>query len=118
MIVFKHIRNTRELYVSTIIEPKGGMTIAIELPKASLLKDVKIGDKLHTNMGVAKCHEDDLYNKKVGAELASSRLGNWTFNVDDITDAPDGGKYLWLQIDGYMALTLVVREDKEYPRLL
>lgn len=53
---------------------KGGKTIALEVFEPWLFDQLVVGDFLEKRVGIARCSYDDNYNKKIGRELAASRL--------------------------------------------
>lgn len=76
-VQFKHIRNFWSI-------SNGGSTIAVELSEDSL-KEVQVTDKVMIKLGIAKCSEDDCFNKKVGRDLASSRMKEVPLEVTSIS---------------------------------
>lgn len=56
------------------VSPRGGQTIALEVVEPWLFQQLKLGDTLEKRIGKAVCSTDDNYNKKMGRDLAVSRL--------------------------------------------
>jgi hypothetical protein len=72
MIQYNHKRkNTNEF---SPVDPKGGETIALEVPATWFLETLQPGDFFEKKVGKARCSDDDNYNKKTGRELATSRM--------------------------------------------
>jgi hypothetical protein len=79
-IQFCHVRKfiprfdlERYSYLSEL-DAKGGETIAMEEVPAWLLDKVETGDFFTKKIGKAKCSDKENYNRKVGRELAESRM--------------------------------------------
>lgn len=56
------------------LNPKGGETIALEVPEPELLVELQPGEFFEKQVGRAKCSLSDNYCKKTGRELAHSRM--------------------------------------------
>lgn len=93
-IAFHHERlddETRDFWENAVA-PKGGKTVAYEMISKeemdSVIQGLTVLDSVPVLMkvGVATCHPEDLYNKKVGREVAMSRLGWRGFKVREISE--------------------------------
>lgn len=91
---------------------KGGRTYAIE--KINIAQFF-IGDTISLNFGTAKCHSTDNYNKKLGRELAVSRMQPIDFKVTRIVFTK-GRVDLSLENDQF-EVDLSFMEKKKYSRL-
>jgi hypothetical protein len=60
---------------------KGGKTLAIEQIPVEMMNQITLEHVLVLKMGEAICHEDDNYNKKIGRELALSRIEEVEFDI-------------------------------------
>jgi glyceraldehyde-3-phosphate dehydrogenase/erythrose-4-phosphate dehydrogenase len=82
-IQFKHLRDST----------KGGATIAVNIESADLSKveiNTVIGD---IKLGMSVCSTKDSFNKKIGRELAISRLKTTAFRVTRVSKSIlDNGK--------------------------
>lgn len=82
-----HLR--QENYFSEGLEPRGGQTVvANDLDET--LANVTLKGLNIVEFGVAECHNDDNYNKKLGRELAASRLKGHSMALVDFRN--DQGK--------------------------
>ncbi len=108
---------------------KGGETYCVEMLttidfKKNILENYNnIKDTPITlNVGVAKCHRQDPYNKKVGNALALSRLAPISFEVSAVSLSPntDSMKVLLSNINLRinMELNILLSDDTRYSRLL
>jgi hypothetical protein len=61
-------------YRCPVLLSRGGETIAFEVPEPWVIEALTIGDFLTKLVGKAKCSDEDNYSKKIGRELASSRM--------------------------------------------
>jgi hypothetical protein len=74
-ILFHHKRNVGiNKFFAPCIEALGGTTVAIEQPKSWILPTLKVGEFFDKKVGIAKCSDEDRYNKKLGREIAVSRM--------------------------------------------
>lgn len=102
MIQYNHQRLNNSTY--TGVDSRGGQTIAFEVPQAWFLKTLQPGDFFEKKVGKARCSNDDNYNKKIGRELASSRMKSTklicTSNIEGLDDRmtilqdPQGNLYI------------------------
>lgn len=79
MTQFHHVRKYTLTSFYTIMEieevnPRGGKTIAMEDIEPWLLNQLTVGDFFTRRVGVARCSDEENYNKKTGRELAESRM--------------------------------------------
>lgn len=58
----------------SVLDARGGETIAMEEVPAWLLGKVETGDFFTKKVGKARCSDKENYNKKVGRQLAESRM--------------------------------------------
>lgn len=65
------------------INPKGGRTIAVEVPTIEefAVLSPSLKNPVPVKIGIAVCSKKDLYNKKVGRELSVSRMKEVNFYV-------------------------------------
>jgi hypothetical protein len=68
------------------VAPKGGETIAMEAIEPWHLDQFEVGNFFTKKVGVARCSDEDNYNKKVGRELALSRMKDTVLTVIDFKD--------------------------------
>lgn len=92
-IVYCHERNmemkvtgqsptdNQTLYGEIIIAPKGGTTAAIESIQSWVINTLEPGMTIQRKVGLAKCSDEDNYNKKIGRDLAQSRMKLTTLTV-------------------------------------
>ena len=76
-IQYVHNREYQEDHLdryNLVLNSRGGETIAFEVPEPWVIEALTIGDFLTKLVGKAKCSDEDNYNKKIGRELASSRM--------------------------------------------
>ena len=71
------------------LNPKGGETVALEVPEPWVLEALTVGDFFTKQIGKAKCSTEDNYNKKTGRDLARSRMKPTVLTVIDIQKYPD-----------------------------
>lgn len=57
-----------------VISPRGGTTVAMEVPELWFVNTLKVGDFFEKRVGTARCSDDDNYSKKIGRDLAVSRM--------------------------------------------
>jgi len=57
-----------------IVNPRGGSTVAMESIPSWLLDQLQQGDTIVRKVGIARCSTDDNYCRKIGRQLAESRL--------------------------------------------
>jgi hypothetical protein len=82
MILYCHKRNIGlNKSLEICIEALGGITVAVEEIKPWLIDTLRVGDFLEKKVGIAVCSIEDRYNKKVGRELAKSRMKNTRLTV-------------------------------------
>jgi len=101
---------TREYVLG--VSGKGGRTYAIEKIN---IKSFSIGETIVLNFGTAKCNKEDTYNKKLGRELAVSRMKLVEFKVNRIVYTK-GRVDLTLENDEF-EVDLSFIEKKKYSRL-
>jgi hypothetical protein len=94
------------------ISGKGGRTYAIEKIN---IRSFLVGETVLLNFGTAKCNEEDTYNKKLGRELAVSRMKPIEFKVNRIVYTK-GRVDLSLENDEF-EVDLSFMEKKRYSRL-
>lgn len=58
----------------TRIFAKGGATIAVLVPTLAEIEAMEIGGEAKIQIGIARCHKDDNFNKRLGREVSSGRL--------------------------------------------
>jgi hypothetical protein len=84
-VQFCHDREWYYSYLSTflLVDPKGGRTIAVEVPTVEEFFALNPSLKMPVpvKIGIAVCSKKDLYNKKIGRELAVSRMKDVNFYV-------------------------------------
>jgi hypothetical protein len=64
----------KEITISSSVNPRGGETIAVEVPPPWFIETLQPQDFFMKSVGKARCSDEDNYNKKVGRELAQSRM--------------------------------------------
>lgn len=65
----------------SVLDARGGETIAMEEVPAWLLDKVETGDFFTKKVGKARCSDKENYNKKVGRQLSQSRMKITTLTV-------------------------------------
>jgi hypothetical protein len=107
------------------VSPKGGTTFAVEEISLDafnhLSKALRITVKLR--VGIAKCSEEDNYNKRIGRLISEARsklsTGLRTFLVDEISEYGDGSRALYLaEEDGNLILVFKNSKDSKKVRLV
>jgi hypothetical protein len=93
-IQYFHIRNEHEY--SDVILPKGGTTIAVKVPTLEQMQLMVLCESFPIELGIAKCHEDDLYNKKIGRNVSAGRISTIECRVIKSSDT-SSGVYVTLQ---------------------
>lgn len=74
-IIYLHSRNVgQNKFGQYCIDALGGKTVAMESIKPWLVADLKVGDFFDVRVGIAKCSDEDRYNKKIGRDMAKSRM--------------------------------------------
>lgn len=86
-IVFNH---TRYATMDGSLLPKGGITFAMEEITPDLFNQITEDHILEAQFGFARCSDKDLYNKKIGREIAKGRMINTEFEVTAINQFVDG----------------------------
>jgi hypothetical protein len=83
VVVFEHLRKPDyNEQLGVFVSPKGGVTVAYDALSAEAIETVKKimeeqeGDVFYMGIkvGIARCHSEDLYNKKIGRAVALGRL--------------------------------------------
>ena len=83
MVVFEHLRRPDyNEHLGVFLSPKGGVTVAYDALSAEAIETVKkiIEEQdsdvfyMGLKVGIARCHSDDLYNKRIGRAVALGRL--------------------------------------------
>lgn len=109
-IQYCHVRNM-EVYLPEggytfdgRVTPRGGETIALEVPEPWMLEVLVVGDFFTKQVGKARCSTDDNYNKKAGRDLATARMKPTVLTVISVSnhgelktvvvEDPSGNKYL------------------------
>lgn len=87
-----------------VIEPKGGKTFALEVPPAWFLESIKVGDFFEKKLGSARCSDEDNYNRKVGREIAHSRMKPKKLTVVNIVELPNQINYVLSDSSNYYLL--------------
>ena len=77
------MRSDDAQYFGTI-NPRGGSTVAMESIPSWLLDTIEQGSSIVRKVGIARCSEDDNYDRKKGREIAESRLKQVTLTVVNI----------------------------------
>lgn len=91
---------------------KGGRTFAVEKIQ---VRSFSIGKEIDLNIGEAKCHDNESFNKKIGRELAISRMEVKTFKVTRIVYT-EKRVDVTLNSENY-EVDLSFRSDKKLSRL-
>lgn len=90
-VQFSHRRNNTVSKDFTLeINPRGGVTSALEIPQSWLLAGLELGESFDKKTGIAICSTEDNYNKKTGRELASSRMKATKLTCIEIHEDDDG----------------------------
>lgn len=71
-------------YFQSSTLPRGGETIAMEFLESWFVKELKVGNFFTKLVGKARCSDEDNYNKKIGRELAVSRMKKTVLTVTGI----------------------------------
>jgi hypothetical protein len=91
---FHHVR----IYTpSGNLFPRGGVTIAMSQIPGWYFKTLAVGTFFEESIGKAVCSIEDNYCKKVGRELAQSRMKATRLDVLDCAVFPDGTKSVILE---------------------
>lgn len=88
-MIFKHIRQFGFSDNYYGISATGGSTIAMEQLEPWFFSSLKCGDFFEKKIGIAKCHPNDNFNKKIGRETALASLKTKKFNVVRIEETVD-----------------------------
>jgi hypothetical protein len=92
-IQYNHVRKTQDKYSNLSLDevaPRGGETIALEVPQNWLIEQLHKGDTITKLVGKARCSNSENYNKKTGRELATSRMKPTYLTVEYIIEGPKG----------------------------
>ena len=81
---------------SLSLDPRGGLTVAIEAPHTEVIKQIQVGESFDQKVGIAKCSTEDNYNKKIGRELAVSRMKSTNLKCVEVQDEPNGDRLVAL----------------------
>lgn len=79
-IQFCHIRkfipqfNLCNFTYESVLSARGGETIAMQEVQPWLIEQLKVGDFFTKLIGRARCSDKENYNKKIGREIAKSRM--------------------------------------------
>lgn len=79
MNIFLHLRNivmkkNKKGKIGAFTHGRGGKTVAMEPVLSWVLEAMSLGDFIERKVGKADCSLKDLYCKKVGRQLAESRM--------------------------------------------
>lgn len=101
--VFLHVR-LRELNDDgeIIVHAKAGETIAMEPIQGWVVDTLNQGDFFEKKIGTAKCSDEDNFNKKIGRDLAQSRMKSKKLTV--------------ISNDNYTKVRILVLEDTDGDR--
>lgn len=91
-VVYCHNRNYNDDYKfrekgrliitnRTVASPRGGSTVAMEAIQSWVLDTLEQGSSIVRKVGIARCSDEDNYEKKKGREIAFSRLKQKTLTV-------------------------------------
>jgi hypothetical protein len=58
----------------TTIFAKGGITLAVLVPTLAEIEAMEISGEYGLQLGIAKCHEDDNFNKRIGRVVSTGRM--------------------------------------------
>lgn len=100
------------------ISPKGGTTFAVEELSIHAFDHLRkaLGITVIVRVGIARCSEEDNYNKKIGRMISEARAklssGKKTFLVGEITDFGDESKGLTL-VEEAAKIVLVFKNSKD-----
>src|SRR5574343_1213396 len=93
---------------------KGGQTFAVEkLPITTYV--LNINNVVHINFGVARCHKEDNFVKKIGRDLAVANMQYTEFTVVKVVLLPNK-QYYTLESDKYR-MELMFMDGKPFSRL-
>lgn len=82
---YKYRENGNLIFTNRMVaSPRGGSTVAMEAIQSWLLDNLNQGDTIVRKVGIARCSDEDNYCKKIGRELAQSRLKQTTLTVVNI----------------------------------
>jgi hypothetical protein len=117
-IVFNH---TRYATMDGTLLPKGGITFAMEEIEPDLFNQITEEHVLEAQFGFARCSDKDLYNKKIGREIAKGRMVNTEFEVTSINQFVDGQdrdvKIIYLTNNNGINVALVQKTGSSFIRM-
>lgn len=104
-------------FSNVYLKSKGGIVYAVEKLQVfdSIDKMFYIGQKYSINFGVARCHKDDAFVKKIGRDLAISKMALVEFTVTRILQEDDKVYYTFKNDKHEVELTF--KKDKAVSRL-
>jgi hypothetical protein len=101
--------------------PKGGITFAMEEIEPDLFNQITEEHVLEAQFGFARCSDKDLYNKKIGREIAKGRMVNTEFEVTSINQFVDGQdrdvKIIYLTNNNGINVALVQKTGSSFIRM-
>lgn len=113
-IVYDHLRYAS---IDGKINPKGGITFAIEEISVEFFSNITEDHVLVAKFGVATCSKKDLYNKSIGRKIAKGRMVDTEFEVISINNFvnKDGQeiKFIYLT-NGDTMLRLAHKENSRF----
>lgn len=95
--LFTHNRNgivSNDFSLS--LDPRGGLTVAIEAPHTEVIKQIQVGESFDQKVGIAKCSTKDNYCKKTGRELAISRMKSTNLKCVEVAEQDNGDRFVAL----------------------
>lgn len=96
------------------ITPNGGKTFCIQDVSTEIFTVAELGDVFQLDIGIALCHSEDLYNKKVGRLLSLENIRHLDVVVFERTNnfmtlfCKDLGLYIKFKYnDGYSKVRMI-----------
>ena len=86
-VVYNHLR---KFHKNGRVNARGGTTLAIEPLQGWHVKTLEVGTFFEKLVGKARCSEDDNYCKKIGRDLAQSRMKPTKLTVLDVKESHEG----------------------------
>lgn len=115
-VIYRHMGNIGDRRHETARQTG---TIALKVPtylKTMLTAQFRSGqvEPITINLGLSLCHKDDMFNKRVGRELAESRMSDVNFRLVSVdTSEPDHINYFLTTTIGDAKLDLTFREYRD-----
>jgi hypothetical protein len=107
-----HSKKKTKRFADVPLKSKGGIVYAVEKLNMTAFY---IGEKAKLKFGVARCHKDDAFVKKVGRDLAISKMSEVEFTVVRILQEDD--KIYYRFKNDKHEVEIMFKKDKPVSRL-